>query len=36
MDEMAWGFIMAGLTLFGIFGLVIYSHSQEQPSLCTT
>ena len=35
MDGMAWGIIMAGLTLFGMFGLVILSHDQEERSLST-
>ena len=35
MDEMAWGIIVAGLTLFGMLGLAILSHGQAEPSLST-
>ena len=35
MDEMAWGIIVAGLTLFGMFGLVILIDDREEPSLST-
>lgn len=31
MDEMAWGIIVAGLTLFGMLGLAILSHGQAEP-----
>ncbi len=35
MDEMAWGIIVAAFTLFGMFGLVILLHGQEEPVLST-
>jgi hypothetical protein len=35
MDEMAWGIIVAGLTLFGMFGLAIFINGQEGSSLST-
>jgi hypothetical protein len=35
MDEMAWGIIVAGLTLFGMFGLTIFLNGQEGSSLST-
>jgi hypothetical protein len=30
MDEMTWGVIMVGLTLFGMFRLVILIHGQGE------
>ena len=35
MGEMAWGIIVAGLTLFGMFGLAILISGQAEPSLST-